>query len=81
MEKWPTRKEAEEILNEWGSNENLKKHAWAVQAAMEAYAKKFGENPEKWGVVGLLHDFDYERYPDLKDHPFKGVEYLKEKGI
>lgn len=80
MEKWPNKKEAEEILEKWVSNENLKKHAYAVQAAMEAYAQKLGGNPEKWGVVGILHDFDYERYPDLKDHPFKGAEYLKEKG-
>ena len=80
MENWPNQKEAEEILNEWVKNENLKKHAYAVQAVMEVYAKRFGEDPEKWGIVGLLHDFDYERYPDLSDHPFKGVAFLKEKG-
>ena len=80
MNNWPSKKEAEEILEEWVSNENLKKHAWAVEATMEAYAQRFGEDPEKWGVVGILHDFDYEKYPDLKDHPFKGAEYLKEKG-
>ena len=80
MQNWPNQKEAQEILDEWVSNENLKKHAYAVQAAMEAYAKKFGGDSEKWGVVGLLHDFDYERYPNLSDHPSKGVAFLKEKG-
>ncbi|PIR71753.1 MAG: HAD family hydrolase, partial [Candidatus Nealsonbacteria bacterium CG10_big_fil_rev_8_21_14_0_10_37_25] len=63
MNNWPNKKEAEEILDEWVKNGSLKKHAYAVQAAMEAYAKKLGEDPEKWGIVGLLHDFDYERYP------------------
>lgn len=80
MSKWPTKDEARKILDEWVSNRNLKKHAYAVEAAIRAYASKLGGDPEKWGVVGLLHDFDYEKYPDLKDHPFKGVEYLREKG-
>ena len=80
MNNWPNKKEAEEILDEWVKNGSLKKHAYAVQAAMEAYAKKLGEDPEKWGIVGLLHDFDYERYPNLSDHPSKGVAFLKEKG-
>ncbi len=47
---------------------------------MRAYAPAYGADPEKWGVVGLLHDFDYERYPDLKDHPFKGAQWLQEQG-
>lgn len=81
MSRWPTRDEAERILGDWVSNKNLKKHAWAVEAAMRSYAVKFGADPEKWGAVGLLHDFDYEKYPDLKDHPFKGVEWLKEQGF
>ena len=80
MDRWPDKSEAEQILEEWTKNKNLRKHAYAVEAAMSAYAAKFGEDEEKWGVVGLLHDFDYEKYPDLKDHPFKGVEYLKEQG-
>ena len=80
MNDWPKRNEAQRILDEWVSNKNLKKHAYAVEAAMRAYAAKSGEDPEKWGAVGILHDFDYEKYPDLKDHPFKGVAYLKEKG-
>lgn len=80
MSDWPTLEEAQAILDEWCKNKNLKKHAYAVQAAMEAYAGRLGADRVKWGVVGLLHDFDYEKYPDLADHPFKGVEYLKGKG-
>jgi putative nucleotidyltransferase with HDIG domain len=80
MSNWPQVDEAQRILDEWVSNKNLKKHAYAVEAAMRAYASKLGGDAEKWGIVGLLHDFDYEKYPDLKDHPFKGVSYLKEKG-
>ena len=76
MDRWPDKSEADRILEEWTKNKNLRKHAYAVEAAMRAYAAKFGEDPEKWGVVGLLHDFDYEKYPTLEDHPFKGVEYL-----
>ena len=81
MDRWPDKNEAEQILEEWTKNKNLRKHAYAVEAAMRAYAAKFGEDVEKWGVVGLLHDFDYEKYPDLKDHPFKGVEHLKGQGF
>jgi len=80
MSNWPQIDEAQSILDEWVSNKNLKKHAYAVEAAMRAYASKLGGDPEKWGIVGLLHDFDYEKYPTLEDHPFKGVAYLKEKG-
>jgi putative nucleotidyltransferase with HDIG domain len=80
MDNWPDKSEAESILEEWTKNKNLRKHAYAVEAAMRAYAAKLGEDPDRWGIVGLLHDFDYEKYPDLKDHPFKGVEYLKEQG-
>ncbi len=78
--KWPTVKEAHDMLEEWIKDENLRKHALAVEAAMRAYARRFGEDEEKWAVVGLLHDLDYERYPDLKDHPFKTAEYLRGKG-
>ncbi len=81
MSYWPSLQEAEQILDDWVSNKNLKKHAYAVEAAMRAYAIKLASDPEKWGIVGLLHDFDYEMHPDLEDHPFKGAEYLKEKGF
>jgi len=68
------------LLTEFTQSESLRKHALAVEACMRAYAKKLGENQELWGVVALLHDFDYERYPRLEDHPYKGNEILKERG-
>ena len=74
-----TREVALQILTEYTKSESLLKHAYAVEAAMRAYAKKFGEDVELWGVTGLLHDFDYEMYPD--QHPTKGHEILTEKGI
>lgn len=80
MSDWPGRDEAQGILDEWTSNKNLKKHAYAVEAAMRAYARRLGGDEEKWGVLGLLHDFDYERYPSLEDHPFRGAEFLREQG-
>jgi predicted hydrolase (HD superfamily) len=80
MSKWPTEEEAQHILDEWVTNKNLKKHAYAVAAAMKAYAVKRGGDPEQWGIVGLLHDFDYDKFPDLADHPFEGVAYLTDRG-
>ena len=79
---WPTREEAWEVLNEYTKNPNLIKHALAVEAGMKAYARRFGENEEKWAVVGLIHDFEYEQYPDLGPggHPFKGAEIMREMG-
>ncbi len=68
------------LLCEYTKNENLRKHALAVEACMRAYARKFGEDEEKWGAVGLIHDFDYEIYPNAPDHPVKGSEILKDKG-
>ena len=68
------------LLTEWTASENLRKHALAVEACMTAYARKFGEDEERWAVTALLHDFDYERYPDAPDHPLKGSEVLKERG-
>lgn len=75
------RQAAWELLSEYTKNENLRKHALAVEACLRAYARKFGEDEETWGVVGLIHDFDYEMYPNAPDHPLKGSEILKEKGF
>lgn len=75
------RQAAWELLTEYTQSESLLKHALAVEAALRAYAAKFGEDPEVWGAVGLLHDFDYERYPSAEaGHPFKGAELLRERG-
>ncbi len=68
------------LLCEYTKNESLRKHALAVEACVRAYARKFGNDEETWGVVGLIHDFDYEVYPNAPDHPMKGSEILKEKG-
>jgi len=68
------------LLTEWTRSESLRKHALAVEASVRGYARRFGENEEEWGVTALLHDFDYERWPTLGDHPNKGSEILREKG-
>lgn len=75
------RQAAWDLLCEYTKNENLRKHALAVEACLRAYARKFSEEEEKWAVVGLIHDFDYELYPNAPDHPLKGSEILKEKGV
>ena len=69
-----------DLLYEYTKSDSLRKHALSVEAAMRAYARKHGEDEELWGTVGLLHDFDYERFPEYPDHPMKGSEILKEKG-
>jgi len=78
------REAAWSLLTEFTQSESLRKHGLAVEACMRAYARKFApgsaEQEELWGVVGLLHDFDYEKYPSLEDHPYKGNEILKERG-
>ena len=74
------REEAWRLLNEYTKSESLLKHALAVEAAVRGYARKFGEDEEAWGVAALLHDFDYERWPTLGDHPVRGSEILREKG-
>ena len=68
------------LMHEHTQSEALRKHMYAVEAAMRWYAKKFGEDEDLWGTVGVLHDFDYEKYPNAPDHPAKGSEILKEKG-
>ncbi len=75
------REDALNLLHEYTKSDSLRKHAYAVEAAMRAYAKKFGEDEETWGTIGLLHDFDYEVHPEIPDHPMKGSEILKERGV
>ncbi len=75
-----TRENAWQLLNEYTKSESLIKHALAVEAAVRGYARIAGADETGWGIVALLHDFDYERWPSLEDHPFKGSEILREKG-
>jgi putative nucleotidyltransferase with HDIG domain len=74
------RDDAWRLLNEYTKSDSLLKHAMAVEAAVRGYARRFGEDEEAWGVVALLHDFDYERWPTPEDHPFRGCEILRDKG-
>ncbi len=77
----PAREEAWALLCEWTPTPNLRKHMLAVEAAMRAYARKFGEDEDLWGLVGLLHDMDYERFPSQEaGHPIRGVEHLRVAG-
>ena len=78
----PTRQDAWQLVTEYTQNQNLVRHMLAVEAAMRAYAVKYGQDPDLWGLVGLIHDFDYERYPDLsvEGHPVVGVRLLREWG-
>lgn len=77
-----TREEAWEMVNEYTENQNLVRHMLAVEAAMRAYARKYGEDEDLWGTVGLVHDFDYEKNPDLsvEGHPVVGARILRDKG-
>jgi putative nucleotidyltransferase with HDIG domain len=77
----PTREEAIEILHEYTKSDSLRKHAYGVEAVMKAFAEKNGEDPHKFGVVGLLHDFDYEIHPNAPDHPMKGSEILRQNNV
>lgn len=76
----PTREQALAIVREWIANPALRKHCLAVEAAMRAYARRFGEDEERWGLTGLIHDFDWERHPDAERHPSHGVAFLREQG-
>jgi len=81
----PSRSEALALMHEYTSNESLRKHMLAVEAAMRAYAERLGEDPARWGLAGLIHDFDYERYPNsahspTDEHPSWGVRLLRERG-
>ncbi len=68
------------LLTEFTQSESLRKHALAVEACMKAYAGKFSADADLWSLVGLLHDFDYDKYPSREGHPYKGSEILKERG-
>jgi putative nucleotidyltransferase with HDIG domain len=74
------RAEAWDLLCEFTESDSLRKHALAVEAAMRHFAHQRGEDEEKWGIVGLLHDFDYEQHPTLDEHPFVGASILRERG-
>ncbi len=76
----PSRDEAWNLLCEHTKSESLRNHARAVEQVMRAYARKWGEDEDLYGIVGLLHDFDYEQYPTMEDHPYKGAEILRERG-
>jgi putative nucleotidyltransferase with HDIG domain len=85
MTNFPKRSEALALMHEYTPSESLRKHMLAVEGAMRAYAAKFGEDEERWGLAGLLHDFDYERFPNqahspTEEHPAAGVGILREKG-
>ena len=67
------------LMHEYTKSDALRKHMYAVEAAMRAYARKYSDDEEKWAIVGILHDFDYEMYPTIPDHPLKGSEILKSK--
>jgi len=76
-----TRDEALAIVREYVKNENLIKHMYCVEAAMRFYAEKFGEDVETWGLLGLIHDFDWEVHPTLEEHPSAGAPILRERGL
>jgi len=74
------RERAWELLCEYTTDENLRRHALAVEAAMRAYANKLGGDVEEWGACGLLHDFDYQQFPTMENHPYRGAEILRARG-
>jgi putative nucleotidyltransferase with HDIG domain len=81
----PSRADTLALMQEYTASESLRKHMLAVEGAMRAYAQKFGEDEERWGITGLIHDFDYERFPNnahspTEEHPSEGVRLLRSKG-
>ena len=77
----PSRDSALELMHQYTASDSLRKHMLAVEAAMRAYARKYGEDEERWGLAGLMHDFDYERYPNAGHSPTEGVRMLRERGF
>ena len=82
----PSRADALALVHEYTASDSLRKHMLSVEAAMRAYATRFGEDPERWGLTGLVHDFDYEKYPNAahsptEEHPAEGVRILRSKGF
>ena len=82
----PSREDTLAIMHEYTSSDSLRKHMLSVEAAMRAYAEKFGEDADRWGITGLIHDFDYERYPNdahsaTEEHPAEGVRILSQEGL
>ena len=82
----PSREDALALVHEYTASDSLRKHMLSVEAAMRAYAVKFGEDPERWGLAGLVHDFDYEKFPNAshsptEEHPAEGVRILRSKGF
>ena len=75
-----SRDDAYALMTEYTQSESLRKHMLAVEAAVRGYARLWGEPEEDWAIVALLHDFDYERWPDQENHPFRGIEILKARG-
>lgn len=80
MSPLPSRPDAWALVCEYTQSDSLRRHMLAVEVAMRAYARRFGESEDFWGLVGLLHDFDYERWPEPPDHPLKGAQILAERG-
>ena len=76
----PSREQALSLVHDWIANPNLRKHCYAVEAAMRAYARHYGEDEARWGLTGLIHDFDWERHPSAAQHPMQGVEVLRAQG-
>lgn len=85
MTDFPSRDETLALVHEYTASDSLRKHMLSVEAAMRAYAEKFGEDPDRWGTAGLVHDFDYERFPNdahsaTEEHPAGGVKLLRDRG-
>src|SRR4029453_11915728 len=85
-DKVPSREDTLAIMHEYTASDSLRKHMLSVEAAMRAYADKFGEDVERWGIAGLIHDFDYERFPNnahsaTEEHPAEGVRILRSRGF